>query len=277
MLCTWSIQFMQYIKRNKETRKFLKNLNKNGPYKLKEIEDDGSTTRKPKHRWETKDDLSGEDLKQYEADIEEMNLILLAIPNDIYNYIDAGENAKDMWELVRRLMEGTDLSEQERHSRFMNEFDKFTSEVGESLTSVYEHFSRLPEWSKYVTNVHLSKNLRKDHYDALFDPLQHYEINVNASREKRAAKTHDPLALVVKTYANHVDIKSKNVRNSGGYVRRTGDTQGDVVGNVIVQRNTRNSNNVQRIPRTTANSGNGPNVQCYNCNAKGHYARDCSK
>ncbi|GKE14009.1 hypothetical protein Tco_1421586 [Tanacetum coccineum] len=57
---------------------------------LKEIEDDGSTTRKPKHRWETEDDLSGEDLKQYDADIEEMNLILLAIPNDIYNYIDAG-------------------------------------------------------------------------------------------------------------------------------------------------------------------------------------------
>ncbi|GKA43347.1 retrovirus-related pol polyprotein from transposon TNT 1-94, partial [Tanacetum coccineum] len=90
-----------------------------------------------------------------------------------------------------------------------------------------------PEWSKYVTNVHLSNNLRKDHYDALFDPLQQYEVNVNASREKQAAKTHDPLALVAKTY-----------------------------------RNTRNSNNVQRIPRTTANSGNGPNVQCYNCNAK---------
>ncbi|GJZ72875.1 hypothetical protein Tco_0637021 [Tanacetum coccineum] len=150
-----------------------------------------------------------------------------------------------MWERVRRLMEGTDLSEQERHSRFINEFDKFTSEVGESLTSVIEHFSRLvndmdgtylgasSKWSKYVTNVHLSNNLRKDHYDALFDPLQQYEVNVNASREKQAAKTHDPLALVAKTY-----------------------------------RNTRNSNNVQRIPRTTANSGNGPNVQCYNCNAK---------
>ncbi|GKE08497.1 retrovirus-related pol polyprotein from transposon TNT 1-94 [Tanacetum coccineum] len=34
--------------------------------------------------------------------------------------------------------------------------------------------------------------------------------------------------------------------------------------------------NVQRIPRTTSNMGK-TNVQCYNCNGKGHYARDCSK
>ncbi|GKA54234.1 hypothetical protein Tco_0753183, partial [Tanacetum coccineum] len=40
-----------------------------------------------------------------------------------------------------RLMQGTYLSKQERHSRLMNEFDKFSVEIGESLTSVYERFS----------------------------------------------------------------------------------------------------------------------------------------
>ncbi|GKA83511.1 retrovirus-related pol polyprotein from transposon TNT 1-94 [Tanacetum coccineum] len=33
---------------------------------------------------------------------------------------------------------------------------------------------------------------------------------------------------------------------------------------------------VQRVPRTESNSGKA-NVQCYNCNARGHYARDCPK
>ncbi|GJT24408.1 hypothetical protein Tco_0894345 [Tanacetum coccineum] len=35
------------------------------------------------------DDLMGDALKQYEADIEAMNLILISIPNDIYNSIDS--------------------------------------------------------------------------------------------------------------------------------------------------------------------------------------------
>ncbi|GJU39775.1 hypothetical protein Tco_1192732 [Tanacetum coccineum] len=35
-------------------------------------------------RLQTKDDLTGDDLKHYRAEIEVMNLILISIPNDIY-------------------------------------------------------------------------------------------------------------------------------------------------------------------------------------------------
>ncbi|GKE64131.1 hypothetical protein Tco_1518292, partial [Tanacetum coccineum] len=44
--------------------------------------------------------------------------------------------------------------------------------------------------------------------------------------------------------------------------------QGSNVGNDFGQKNVRNANNVQRIPRTTANSGKTSTVQCYNCNEK---------
>ncbi|GJZ49798.1 hypothetical protein Tco_0603988 [Tanacetum coccineum] len=57
------------------------------------------------------------------------------------------------------------------------------------------------ERNKYVTNVCLTKNLKEDPYDVLFDHLQQYEGLVNASKAKRTAKTHDPLALVANTYA----------------------------------------------------------------------------
>ncbi|GJT21544.1 retrovirus-related pol polyprotein from transposon TNT 1-94 [Tanacetum coccineum] len=33
---------------------------------------------------------------------------------------------------------------------------------------------------------------------------------------------------------------------------------------------------VHRVPRTESNPGKA-NVQCYNCNEKGHYDRDCQK
>ncbi|GKD16188.1 hypothetical protein Tco_1205346, partial [Tanacetum coccineum] len=42
------------------------------------------------------EELRGDDLKHYEAEIEEMNLILISIPNDIYNSVDACTTAKAM-------------------------------------------------------------------------------------------------------------------------------------------------------------------------------------
>ncbi|GJX39296.1 ribonuclease H-like domain-containing protein [Tanacetum coccineum] len=53
--------------------------------------------------------------------------------------------------------------------------------------------------------------------------------------------------------------------------------QVDIIRNLNVQRNTGNVKNVQRITRTMTNYEKCSNVQCYNCNAKGHYARVCPK
>ncbi|GJV57221.1 hypothetical protein Tco_1458226 [Tanacetum coccineum] len=207
-------------------------------------------------RSQNEDDLTGDDLKQYEADIEAMNLILISIPNDIYNFVDVCENARDTWDRVKRLMQGTKLSETERESQFVNEIDKFTTETGESLSSVYNRFSQLIndmdrnkvkpfnvtintkflnclqlEWYKYVTKVRLAKNLKTNTYDILFDHLQQYEGLVNASISKRAAKTHDPLALVANTYANSSSSRSPAyyVTHPPSVVDYDDDYQGDVV------------------------------------------------
>ncbi|GJX12297.1 hypothetical protein Tco_0204055 [Tanacetum coccineum] len=138
-----------------------------------------------KKRDETKDDLTGDNLKQYEADIEVMNLILIFIPNEIYNYVDSCQTAKDMWPRVKHLMQGTELTNVDRETRFNNKFDQFTAKARESLMTVYNCFSQLmndlirnkielpnvtintkflnclqPEWYKYVTNVRLARNVK---------------------------------------------------------------------------------------------------------------------
>ncbi|GJR02607.1 hypothetical protein Tco_0525591 [Tanacetum coccineum] len=88
-------------------------------------------------------DLSGDDLKHYEAVIEAMNLILISIPNDIYNSVDACTTAKAMWQRVKRLMRGTVQNKVDRETRFNNEFDQFVAEPREALVSVYNHFAHL--------------------------------------------------------------------------------------------------------------------------------------
>ncbi|GJT56833.1 hypothetical protein Tco_0991887 [Tanacetum coccineum] len=58
------------------------------------------------------------------------------------------------------------------------------------------------KWDKYVTMVRQAKNLYEVDYDQLYDYLKQNEKNVNASRAKRAARTHDPLVLVASHYVD---------------------------------------------------------------------------
>ncbi|GJY38090.1 hypothetical protein Tco_0424454 [Tanacetum coccineum] len=92
-------------------------------------------------RLQTVKDLEGDDLLLHDAEIEVMNMILLSIPNEIYNSIDACTSAKDMWKRVERLMKGTIQNKVDRETRFMNEFDQFVAEPGEALVYVYNPFA----------------------------------------------------------------------------------------------------------------------------------------
>ncbi|GJU98736.1 hypothetical protein Tco_1328007 [Tanacetum coccineum] len=190
-----------------------------GPYEFKDFtHSDSEPPRK-----QTKDDLTEDDLKHYEAEIEATNLILISIPNDIYNFVDACTTAQAMRQRVKRLMRGTVQNKVNRETRFNNEFDQFVVEPGEALVPVYNRFAQLmndlerngikfppvtvntkflnclqPEWLKYVTQVRLANRLTEDTYDDLFDYLHQYEKLVNASRAKKLEKTHDPLTLVAR-------------------------------------------------------------------------------
>ena len=86
------------------------------------------------------EDLRGDDLKYYEADIEAMNLILISILNDIYNSVDACTTAKAMWQRVEHIMQGTVQNKVDRETHFNNEFDQFVAKHGEALVLVYNRF-----------------------------------------------------------------------------------------------------------------------------------------
>ncbi|GJR30740.1 hypothetical protein Tco_1106972 [Tanacetum coccineum] len=202
----------------------------------------------------------------------------------------------DIWDRVRRLMQGIKLSDIDRESRFSNKFDQFTAEAEESLTSVYNRFLQLindlqrnnvklpnvtintkflnclkPEWYKYVTNVRLAKNLKDDSYDMLFDHLQQYEKLVIAFRAKRTAKTYDPLTYMHPT-RGYIQVMNQDDNLTSIMMPLT---------RAITQRYSTLTNNRLRTSSNTRNQavvkGNATNVLCYNYNAKCHYARNCLK
>ncbi|GJW72132.1 putative ribonuclease H-like domain-containing protein [Tanacetum coccineum] len=133
----------------------------------------------------------------------------------------------EMWEQTKRLMFGSDITNYVRHSRLMDEFDKFTEKEGESLESVYERLTTLvnimdhnnvrpipvsintkflnclqPEWSKYVTMVRHNQTGDTVSYDQLYDSLVQFKTHVQASKAKRAARNHERLALIAHSNAS---------------------------------------------------------------------------
>ncbi|GKC65689.1 integrase, catalytic region, zinc finger, CCHC-type containing protein, partial [Tanacetum coccineum] len=235
----WASRFKRFLNRKRENRKWLLKALEDGPYVFRNITPTGSTIP----RLQEVEDLQGDDLLYYDAEMELMNMILLSIPNEIYNSVDSCKTAKEMWARVERLMRGTIQNQVDRETRFTNEFDQFVAEPGESLVSVYNRFAQLmndlernnmkfptvsvntkflnslqPEWLKYVTQVRLAKKLTVDSFDDLFDYLSQFEKLVNASRAKKLEKSHDPLALVAHTGSSSRNTSSYYVTHPSSVV-----------------------------------------------------------
>ncbi|GJY35571.1 integrase, catalytic region, zinc finger, CCHC-type containing protein, partial [Tanacetum coccineum] len=272
----WASRFRRYLNRKRDNRKWLLKALDEGPYEFKEFIPEGSTIP----RLQTVEDLEGDDLLLHDAEIKVMNMILLSIPNEIYNFMDGCTSAKDMWKQVKHFIRVTIQNKVDRETRFLNEFDQFVVEPGEALVSVNNRFAQLindlkrnnlnfptvtintkflnslqPEWLKYVTQVHLAKQLTMDSFDDLFNYLQQVE----------------KLNQVI-IQGDRVNIQSRNSGNTGRNGRRA-YVQEEVVEGMNAPKETRNVQRTLRIP----SSGNTSTVQCYNCSEKGHYARICPK
>ncbi|GJW92856.1 retrovirus-related pol polyprotein from transposon TNT 1-94 [Tanacetum coccineum] len=192
-----------------ENQKWLNKAFDEGPYQFEMFIPNNSTVLK----LQTAKDLQGDALLHYDAEMELMNLILLSIPNDIYNSVDACTSAKDMWKRVERLMRGTIQNKVDRETRFTNEFDQFVAEPGEALVSVYNRFAQL-----------MNDLERNDmHFPIQFEKL------VNVSRAKKLEKSHDPLALVAHTGSSSRNTSSYYVTHPTSVVDYEDEYQQDDV------------------------------------------------
>ncbi|GJX74593.1 hypothetical protein Tco_0313188 [Tanacetum coccineum] len=71
------------------------------------------------------------------------NIILQGLPVDIYSLVNHHRVAKNLWERVQLLIQGTSLTKQERECKLYDAFDKFTHIKGESLHKYYLRFTQL--------------------------------------------------------------------------------------------------------------------------------------
>ncbi|GJT05770.1 integrase, catalytic region, zinc finger, CCHC-type containing protein [Tanacetum coccineum] len=103
--------------------------------------------------------LSPEDKERYNADIWATNILLQGLPKDIYSLINHYTNAKDIWDNVKMLLEGSELTKEDHESQLMQLNSKFVNNM-------------LLEWGRFVIAVKLNKGLRDSNYDQLVDRIE---------------------------------------------------------------------------------------------------------
>nr|GEV14873.1 retrovirus-related Pol polyprotein from transposon TNT 1-94 [Tanacetum cinerariifolium] len=65
--------------------------------------------------------------------------ILLGLPEDVYAAVDSCKTAEEIWLRVQQMMKGSVIGIQEKKAKLFNEWERFTSNEGESIESYYHH------------------------------------------------------------------------------------------------------------------------------------------
>ncbi|GJX94964.1 hypothetical protein Tco_0349550 [Tanacetum coccineum] len=192
---SWASRLLLYNK-GKENGKLLVDSVLNRPFQYGSMVEPGNETTPALIRARTYTDLTDEE--------------------KIYKSVDI-----KIWDRVKLLIQGSELSLQERESKLYNDFDTFTSMPGETMHSYYVRFAQLindmhttgmtmkplqvntkfvnhlqPEWTKFVTDVKLAKDIHTTNFNHLYAHLRQHEAHTNKVRLPRQ-RYLDQIALVV--------------------------------------------------------------------------------
>nr|GEV12331.1 hypothetical protein [Tanacetum cinerariifolium] len=238
------------------------------------VEENGVTRLKKYYK------LSTTEAIQADCDVKATNIILQGLPSEVYALVSTQKVAKELYERIQMLMQGTSLTKQERECKLYDEFDKFAYRKEESLRDYYLRFSLLlndmniynmkleqfqvnmkflntlpPEWSKFVTDVKLVKDLHTTNVDQLHAYLGQHEYHANEPPTNNQLRTSSNPRQQATINNGRVTIQSIQGRQNS---MTAGSSR----------------------PYTSGSSGTSRKqrvIMCYNCKGEGHMSKQCTK
>ncbi|GJW41379.1 retrovirus-related pol polyprotein from transposon TNT 1-94 [Tanacetum coccineum] len=245
---SWSQRIRLYCRGKENGLQILQSIDQ-GPFELGTTRNTLGTTPEGgvllgPERPRTYDDLSDTEKKRYDADVRATNIVLQGLPKDIHKLINHNIEAKAIWDNVKMLLPGSELTKEDRESQLYDEFERFKMLPGENINEYYVRFHKLvndmrnirmtmpniqlnskfvnnmsPEWDRFMTAVKLNKGLKETNHEQLYAYLKQHEKHVAPDRliiERITPTTNDQLALVstFQPYAQSSHVQSHQYPSS---------------------------------------------------------------
>ncbi|GJV49363.1 hypothetical protein Tco_1439575 [Tanacetum coccineum] len=195
---SWQQRIRLYCRGKENGVNILKSIDE-GPFQMgtfRETLAEGTEGALGPERPRVYSDLSPEDKERYNADIRATNILLQGLPKDIYTLINHYTDAKDIWDNVKMLLEGSELTKEDRESQLYDDFEHFRQNKGETIHDYYVWFAKL---INDMRNIKMTMGLRDSNYDQLYAYLKQHEAYANENKmilDQFTQHTADPLALM---------------------------------------------------------------------------------
>ncbi|GKB93688.1 retrovirus-related pol polyprotein from transposon TNT 1-94 [Tanacetum coccineum] len=163
---------------------------------------------------------------------------------------------KDIWENVKMILEGSELTKDDRESQLYDEFEHFRQIKGETIQGYYVR--------KFFTEYNLIESLT----NTLVLLTQSYKSHLpQTNNQLRTSSNARNKATVQDGRVVVQDVRGRYNANNQGRPFQRNNARGNVVtGNAGGQNRGGNVNPGQAKP-----------IKCYNCNGLGHIARECPR
>ncbi|GJS54188.1 hypothetical protein Tco_0627550 [Tanacetum coccineum] len=185
----WKSQMELYMQNREHERMILESV-ENGPLIWPTVEEN-RVIRTKKYV-----ELYAAEKIQADCDMKATNIILQGLPADIYSLVNHHRVAKDLWERVQLLMQGTSLTKYYlRFTQLVNDMNIYNMKIEQFQVNTKFLNSLPPEWSKFVTDVKLVKDLHTTNFDQHHAYLKQHELHANEVRLLRE-RNQDPLSFV---------------------------------------------------------------------------------
>ncbi|GJW47980.1 hypothetical protein Tco_0079626 [Tanacetum coccineum] len=148
------------------------------------------------------------------------------LPRHIFNNLNQTSTAKEIWDNVEMLMQGSGRTIQQRKEDLFDEYERFRAIGNESIHDYFVRFHKLVNdmkitqlnipthqmntkfvnnlpayWGKYVTNVKQNMDISTTPYVQIYTHLKAYEPHAKKTlkKQEQSASIVDPLAYVAHT------------------------------------------------------------------------------
>ncbi|GJU52976.1 hypothetical protein Tco_1226690, partial [Tanacetum coccineum] len=198
MYDSWKSIMELYMMNRQHGRMILESV-ENGPLIWPTIEENG-VTRPRKYS-----ELTPADAIQADCDVKATNIILQGLPPEVYALVSNHRIAKELWERIQLLMQGTSLTKQERESNDLDAYDSDCDELNSAKVALMANLS------------HYGSDALAEVYNP--DNVDNNMINQGVQINLDNKSVNDTLTVELKRYkeqvkvlkeGQNVDLKSKD-------------------------------------------------------------------